>query len=157
MDRKSLPHYLGVQQEAEGCEEFMGLIEIAHVNNSDMAVSAAGRGRFAVVGEPIVAVDLISTVAAPGSATGEDLLSAIRGAAAWWRIEAARVPGGDPPDIRALCRRRSALRDLIEVLVDDRPVQQGTASDLNLFIQSAPTSTRWQLTGTGLCAEDALA
>ena len=34
----------------------MPLIEISNVYNSDMAVGAAGRGRFAVIGEPIVAV-----------------------------------------------------------------------------------------------------
>jgi predicted RNA-binding Zn ribbon-like protein len=53
----------------------MGLIEIANAYNSDMAVSTAGRGRFTVTGEPIVAVDLINTVAAPGSATAGDLLA----------------------------------------------------------------------------------
>ena len=131
----------------------MGLIEIPNAYNSGMAASAAGRGRYAVIGEPIVAVDLINTIAAPGSAGGEDLLSADRGAEAWWRIEGTRVPGGDLPDIRALRRLRSALRDLIEALVDDRPIPQGTVSDLNFFMQSAPASTRLQLTGTGLCAE----
>ena len=131
----------------------MGLIEISNVYNSDMAVSAAGRGRYAVIGEPIVAVDLINTVAAPGSARGEDLLAADRGAEAWWRIEGTRVPGGDLPDIRALRRLRSVLRDLIEALVDNRPIPQGTVSDLNFFMQSAPASTRLRLTGTGLRTE----
>jgi len=131
----------------------MALIEIPNVYNSDMAVSAAGRGRYAVIGEPIVAVDLINTVAAPGSAREEDLLSAHRGAEAWWHIESARVPGGDLPDVRALRRLRSALRDLIEALVDNRPIPQGTVSDLNFFMQSAPASTRLELTGTGLRAE----
>ena len=131
----------------------MGLIEITYVNSSDRAVGASGRGRFTVVGEPIVALDLINTVAAPGSAAGEDLLSADRGAGAWWRIEAARVPGGDVPDIGALRRLRLALRDLIEALVDDRPVPQGTVSDLNCFMQSAPASTRLRLTAAGLRAE----
>ena len=137
----------------EGFEEFMGLIEIPNVYNSDMAVSTAGRGRSAVIGEPIVAVDLINTVAAPGSALGEDLLSADRGAEAWWRIEGTRLPAGALPDVRALRRLRSALRDLIEALVDNRPIPQRTVSDLNFFMQSAPTSTRLRLTGTGLRAE----
>ncbi|HEX3308945.1 MAG TPA: hypothetical protein VHS32_22065, partial [Streptosporangiaceae bacterium] len=75
-----------------------------------MTARASGRGRLAIVGEPIVAVDLINTVAAPGSAVTYDLLSAERGAAAWWRIERARVPGGGLPDIQALHRLRSALR-----------------------------------------------
>jgi predicted RNA-binding Zn ribbon-like protein len=131
----------------------MELIEIPNVYNSDMAVSTAGRGRSAVIGAPIVAVDLINTIAAPGSATREDLLSADGGAAAWWRIERTRVPDGDLPDVLALRRLRSTLRDLIEALVDDRPVPQRTVSDLNSYMQSAPTSTRLQLTGTGLRAE----
>jgi hypothetical protein len=85
----------------------MALIEIPNIGNSDMTVRAVGRGRLAVVGEPVVAVDLINTVAAPGSAVADDLLSADRGAEAWWRIEKARVPTGDVPDIIAVNPRRS--------------------------------------------------
>jgi len=118
-----------------------------------MAVRTAGRTRFAVVGEPIVALDLIDTVAAPGSASADDLLSADRDAEAWWRIEGARVPDGDLPDIRALRRLRSALRAMIEALADGRPVPQAAVSDLNFFMQSAPASTRLVLTGTGLRTE----
>jgi CGNR zinc finger len=84
----------------------MALIEIPNAYTADMAVSTAGRGHFAVIGEPIVAVDPINTVAAPGSPAAEDLLPADRDAEAWWRIENARVPGGDLPDIRALRRLR---------------------------------------------------
>ena len=131
----------------------MTLIEIPNVYNSDMAASASGRGRIAIIGEPIVAVDLINTGAAPGSAVTDDLLSAERGAAAWWRIERARVPGGGLPDIHALRRLRSALRDMIEALVNDRPVPQAAVSDLNFFTHWAPASTRLRLTGTGLLAE----
>jgi predicted RNA-binding Zn ribbon-like protein len=118
-----------------------------------MAASASGRSRLAIVGEPVVAVDLINTVAAPGSAVTNDLLSAERGAAAWWRVERARVPDGGLPDIQALRRLRSALRDVIVALVDDCPVSQGAVSDLNFFTRSAPASTRLRLTGTGLLAE----
>ena len=128
----------------------MALIEIPNVCNSDAVASAAGHGRFAVIGEPSVAVDLINTAAAPGSAAADDLLSAHHGAEAWWRLQKARVPPGDMPDIRALHRLRSALRDMIEALVDDRPVTQASVSDLNFFMQSAPASTRLQLTTTGL-------
>jgi hypothetical protein len=41
----------------------MALIEIPNVYNSDMTARASGR--LAIVGEPIVAVDLINTGAAP--------------------------------------------------------------------------------------------
>jgi hypothetical protein len=50
----------------------MALIEIPNVYNSDMTARASGRGRLAIVGEPIVAVDLINTGAAPGSAVTND-------------------------------------------------------------------------------------
>ena len=110
----------------------------------------SGRGRFAVTGEPIVAVDLINTVAPPGSPAADDLLRSDRDAEAWWQIERARVPDGDLPDIRAVRRLRAALREIIEALVDRCPVPQAAVTDLNFFMQSAPASTRLVLTGTGL-------
>jgi predicted RNA-binding Zn ribbon-like protein len=131
----------------------MALIEIPNIFNSGTGAGAAGRGRFAIIGEPIVAVDLINTVAAPGSSTGDDLLSAEHGARAWWRIEGSRLPPGEPPDIRALHRLRSALRDIIEAVVDDRPVSNASVSDLNFYMRSAPASTRLRLIGTGLRTE----
>jgi len=152
MDRTSLAHYLCPWQGVEGFEEFMALIEIPNVYNSDTAVSS-GRGRFAVIGEPIVAVDLINTVAVPGSSAGTDLLSVDRGAEAWWRIERTRVPPGDFPETRALRRLRLALRDVIEALIDDLPVPKASVSELNFFMQSAPASTRLAPTAEGLRAE----
>ena len=130
----------------------MALIEISNVYNSGTAVGP-GRGRFAVIGEPIVAVDLINTVAVPGSSAGTDLLSVDRGAEAWWQIERTRVPPGDLPETRALRRLRSALREVIEALVDDSPVPKAPVSELNFFMQSAPASTRLALTAEGLRAE----
>ena len=118
-----------------------------------MAISATDPRRFAVIGEPIVAVDLINTVATPGSPAADDLLTADGDAQTWWRIEGTRAPGGDLPDIRALRRLRAALRAMIEALVDGRPVTQGAAADLNFFMLSAPTSTRLLLTETGLRTE----
>src|SRR5271170_1904750 len=152
MDRTSLAHYLYLWQEVKGFEEFMALIEMPNVYNSHNAASP-GRGRFAVIGEPIVAIDLINTVAAPGSRAGNDLLSVDRGAEAWWRVERARVPSGDLPDTRALRRLRSVLRDAIEALVDGRPVPKASVFELNFFMQSAPTSTRLAMTEDGLRAE----
>ena len=117
-----------------------------------MAMSA-GRRRFTVMGEPIVAVDLINTVAPPGSPRWDDLLTTDRDAEAWWRVEGARVPGGDLPDIRAVRRLRSVLREMTEALVDGGPVPPAAVSDLNSFMQSAPASTRLLMTGTGLYAQ----
>jgi predicted RNA-binding Zn ribbon-like protein len=130
----------------------MALIEIPNSYNSRVA-GTAGRGRFALIGEPIVAVDLINTVAAPGSAPGDDLLSADRGAEAWWRLQRARVPDGDLPAVRALRRLRLALRETIEALMDDRPVPKGAVSELNFFTQSAPASRLLLPTAAGLRVE----
>jgi predicted RNA-binding Zn ribbon-like protein len=153
MDSNEPGTLLMPEARRQGFEEFMTPIELPNAYTSDMAVSFAGRGRFAVVGEPIVALDLIDTVAAPGSPAAEDLLSAERDAEAWWRIEGARVPDGDLPDIRALRRLRSALRAMIEALADGRPVPLAAVSDLNFFTQSAPASTRLLLTEAGLRTE----
>jgi predicted RNA-binding Zn ribbon-like protein len=131
----------------------MALIEISNSYNSDTTGGAAGRSRFVVIGEPVVAVDLINTVAAPGSAAADDLLSADVGAQAWWRAERARMPGGDLPDIHALRRLRMALRDTIEALIDGCPVPHAAVSDLNFFMQSAPASMRLEQTATGLRAQ----
>jgi predicted RNA-binding Zn ribbon-like protein len=130
----------------------MALIEIPNLYDSGPAVSRT-RGRFAVIGEPIVAVDLINTVAAPGSPVADDLLSADRGAEAWWQIERARVPDSDLPDIRALRRLRAALRQTIEALMDGQTAPQAAVSELNFFMESAPASMRLLRTGTGLRAE----
>jgi predicted RNA-binding Zn ribbon-like protein len=128
----------------------MALIEITNTDDSGGVADAAGRTRSVLVGEPVVAVDLINTAAAPGSPASDDLLSADRGAQAWWRIEARRVPPGELPDARAVRRLRSALRELIEALLDGRPVPEAAVAELNFFMRSVPLSTHLRLTGTGL-------
>ena len=138
---------------SQGFEEFMALIEIPNAYTFDMVTSAAGPTRFAVIGEPVVAVDLINTVAAPGSPTTVDLLAADRDVQAWWRIEGTRVPGGDLPDIQALRRLRTALRAVIEPLMDGRPIPRAAVADLNFFMQSAPASTRLAMIAEGLRAK----
>jgi len=153
MDRNEPDTLLVPAARAEGFEEFMALIEISNIYSYGTAESTVSRSRLAIIGEPIVAVDLINTIAAPGSPVPDDLLSADRGAEAWWRIERTRLPGGDLPDIRALRRLRSVLRDMIEVLVDHGTVPQVAVSDLNIFMQSAPASTRLRLTEAGLRTE----
>lgn len=123
---------------SQGFEEFMALIEITNDYTFDMVTSGAGPKRFAVIGEPVVAVDLINTIATPGSPTTDDLPTADREVQAWWRIEGTRVPGGDLPDIRAFRQLRTALRAVIEPLMDGRPVPRGAVADLNFFMHSAP-------------------
>jgi predicted RNA-binding Zn ribbon-like protein len=79
-------------------------------------------------------------------------MSVDRGAEAWWQIESARAAQRSARD-RALRRLRSALRDLIEALVDDHPVPKASVSELNFLMQSAPASTRLALIAAGLRAE----
>jgi predicted RNA-binding Zn ribbon-like protein len=153
MDRNQ-PDTLQISRaRAEGFEEFMALIEIPNVFHSGTPASAGRRERFVLIGEPVLAVDLINTVAVPGSPGGADLLSADHGAEAWWRVQGARVPHGDPPDTGALRRLRSALRDMIEALLDDRPIPKASVSELNFFMQSAPASTRLEVTEAGLAVQ----
>lgn len=118
-----------------------------------MSLSAAGHRRFAVLGEPVVAVDLINTIASPGSPVADDLLRAGENAAAWWRYQENRVPPGDIPDIQAVRRLRTVLREIIEAVVDGLPAPSAAVADLNFFTQSAPASTWLIRTDKGLRAE----
>jgi hypothetical protein len=135
---------------AKSFEAFMAVIEIPNAYTSDMAISTPGSERFVMVGTPIVAVEIIHTVAAPGSPAAEDLLSADRDAEAWWRIEGTRAPrqrhSGHPRPAPAA----RDLRETIEALVDRRPVPPAAVSDLNFFMRPAPVSTRLLPAGTGL-------
>jgi len=81
MDRNESDTLLMPEARAEGFEEFMALIEIPNIYNSDTAV---GRGRFAVIGEPIVAVDLINTVAAPPGKRSMTAVPSSRSMATIW-------------------------------------------------------------------------
>jgi hypothetical protein len=118
-----------------------------------MSVSASGHRRFAVLGEPIVAVDLIDTIAPPGSPVADDLLRVGENAAAWWRHQKDRMPPGDIPDIQAVRRLRAVLREIIEAVVDGLPAPPAAASELNFFTQSSPISTWLICTNKGLRAE----
>jgi predicted RNA-binding Zn ribbon-like protein len=131
----------------------MALIEIPNARCSGASPTAAGRGRLTLIGEPIVAVDLVNTGAAPGSPARDDLLASKRGAQAWWQIEQARLPPAGQPDLRALRRLRAALREVLEALLDDRPVPAAAVSELNFFTQLSPTSIRLTLATDGLRAQ----
>jgi hypothetical protein len=103
----------------------MALIEIPNFYESGTAVSRA-RGRLVIIGEPVVAVDLINTVAAPRIARGEGspLRRSRRGGLVADR-ESARA-GRRPAGLRALRRLRAVLRQTIEALMDPRPVCAAT-------------------------------
>jgi predicted RNA-binding Zn ribbon-like protein len=116
-------------------------------------VTAGDRWRSALLGEPVVAVDLIDTIAVPGSPVADDLLIDDDNAAVWWRLESGRVPAGDIPDIRALRRLRAALRCAIEAVVDGAPLSEGTVADLNFFMRSVPVSRYLVRTEAGLHTE----
>jgi predicted RNA-binding Zn ribbon-like protein len=116
-------------------------------------VTAGDRWRFALFGEPVVGVDLIDTIAVPGSPVADDLLADEDNAAAWWRLESDRVPAGDIPDIQGLRRLRSALRRAIEAVLDGAPLPEGTVADLNFFMQSVPVSRYLVRSEAGLRTE----
>jgi predicted RNA-binding Zn ribbon-like protein len=118
-----------------------------------MADTGASHVRFAVLGEPIVAVDLVDTVAPPGSPVMDDLLGDDDAVAAWWRHEESRVPGGALPDTRALLRLRAALRELLEALLDGLPVPETVLADLNFYAESVPVSIILLRTDTGLTTQ----
>jgi predicted RNA-binding Zn ribbon-like protein len=118
-----------------------------------MANNGASQVRFAVLGEPIVAVDLVDTVAPPGSPVMADLLGDDDAVAAWWRHEKSRVPGGALPDTRALLRLRATLRELLEGLLDGITVPDTVLADLNFFTESVPVSTILLRTAAGLTTQ----
>ena len=63
------------------------------------------------------------------------------------------MPPGNIPDIQAVCRLRTVLREIIEAVVDGLPAPSAAVSDLNFFTQSAPVSTWLIRTDKGLSAE----
>jgi predicted RNA-binding Zn ribbon-like protein len=80
----------------------------------------------------------------------DDLLPDDDSAEAWWRLELGRVPAGDLPDIHALHRLRTALRQAFEAVLDGVPVPDWTVADLNFFMRSAPVSPLLVRTGVEL-------
>jgi predicted RNA-binding Zn ribbon-like protein len=105
------------------------------------------RAGFLVGGEPLVALDLadtLMTVTDPPT----DLLADPARAAAWWALQATRLPDGPTPDPVATRRLRAAIRDTLDAHLEGRAPQVTSVEDLNAAAAAVPTSPRL-LTGGG--------
>jgi predicted RNA-binding Zn ribbon-like protein len=107
------------------------------------------RAGFTMGGEPLVALDLVDTlmtVADPPI----DLLEPAERSAAWWHLEATRLPEGPVPPPAATRRLRAALRDLFDAHLQNRPPHTTSVEDVNAAAAAVPTSPRIVATDHGL-------
>lgn len=105
------------------------------------------RAGFPVGGEPLVALDLadtLITVTDPHT----DLLSDQERAAAWWAVQAPRLPEGPVPDPAATRRLRGAIRDVLDARLEGRAPRDTSVEDLNAAVAAVPTSARLLADGT---------
>lgn len=103
-------------------------------------------------GEPLVALDLADTLMLAAE-TPVDLLDSTDQAAAWWRLQARRLPDGPVPDPVAARRLRAAIRDLLDAHLDAREPLPTSLEDVNAAAAAVPTSTRLVGDGDGVHSE----
>jgi predicted RNA-binding Zn ribbon-like protein len=106
------------------------------------------RAGFTLGGEPLVALDLVNTV----KLTVEppvDLFDSPERVAAWWALEADRLPTGPTPDLAATRRLRAAIRDLFDAQLEGRAPDPTSVDDVNAAVAAAPTSLRLIGPGAG--------
>ena len=101
-------------------------------------VQAAG---FPMGGEPLVALDLADTVMTVGEPV-TDLIGTAAAGAAWWKVQARRLPPGPVPDPAAVRRLRAAVRDLLDAHLQGRAPDPTSLEDVNATAASVPTSPR---------------
>ena len=105
-------------------------------------LEAVQREGFPVGGEPLVALDLVDTeivVVDPA----QDLLEAPERSAAWWALQAARLPEeSSAPDPAAVRRLRTAIRDLFDAHLEGRAPRATSVEDVNAAAASVPASPR---------------
>ena len=104
-------------------------------------LEAVQREGFPVGGEPLVALDLVDTeivVVDPA----QDLLEASERAAAWWALQATRLPESSTPDPAAVRRLRTAIRDLFDAHLEGRTPRATSVEDVNATAASVPSSPR---------------
>ncbi|MET9879858.1 ABATE domain-containing protein [Actinacidiphila glaucinigra] len=109
-------------------------------------LQAAG---FPMGGEPLVVLDLADTVMT-ARRPAVDLLETPAAAAAWWGIQARRLPPGPAPDPVATRRLRAAVREALDAHLEGRPVDPVAVDDINAAASSAPVSPRLVVTPEGL-------
>jgi predicted RNA-binding Zn ribbon-like protein len=96
---------------------------------------------FPVGADPLVAVDLADTLITAVDPP-QDLIEDDERAAAWWALEAPRLPSATTPTAVALRSLRTPVRDLLDALVDGRTPSAGSIADLNAAAASVPSSPR---------------
>ncbi len=96
---------------------------------------------FPVGADPLVAVDLADTLITAVDPP-QDLIEDDERAAAWWALEAPRLPSAATPSAVALRSLRTPVRDLLDALVAGRTPSTGSIADLNAAAASVPSSPR---------------
>ncbi|MEU4092903.1 ABATE domain-containing protein [Streptomyces sp. NPDC026673] len=109
-------------------------------------LQAAG---FPMGGEPLVVLDLADTVMTTRRPV-TDLIGTAAAAAAWWGIQARRLPRGPAPDAVATRRLRAAVREAFDAHLEGRPVDPAAVEDINAAASAAPVSPRLVVTAEGL-------
>ena len=104
-------------------------------------LEAVQREGFPVGGEPLVALDLVDTQALAVDPV-QDLLEAPERSAAWWALQATRLPESSTPDPAAVRRLRAAIRDLFDAHLEGRAPKSTSVEDVNAAAASVPSSPR---------------
>jgi predicted RNA-binding Zn ribbon-like protein len=103
------------------------------------ALAAAQASGFPVGGEPL-AVDLADTLVTVTSPP-TDLLSSDQHNAAFWALQAARLPAGAAvPDISATQAIRGAVRELLDAHLEQRSPAPDALETVNRAAAAAPAS-----------------
>ena len=99
------------------------------------------RHGFPMGGEPLVALDFADTLMTAVDPQ-VDLLASAERAAAWWRVQLARLPESPVPDPAAARRLRTAVRDLLDAHLEHRAPRPTSVEDVNAAAAAVPTSVR---------------
>ncbi|MDX8049601.1 ABATE domain-containing protein [Lentzea sp. BCCO 10_0798] len=103
---------------------------------------------FPMGAEPLVALDLVDTHALCLDPV-RDLLADEAGHAAWWALQADRLPDAAPPAMSATRRLRAVLRELFDAHLTGRTPDPALIADLNAVAAAVPTSPRLDGWGAG--------
>ncbi|WP_329129490.1 ABATE domain-containing protein [Streptomyces sp. NBC_01476] len=106
---------------------------------------------FPMGGEPLVALDLADTLITVGDPPA-DLIAAPAAGAAWWELQARRLPPGPVPEPVAVRRLRTAVREVLDARLEGRAADPAALEDINAAAASAPSSPRLVADGDGLHA-----
>lgn len=104
-------------------------------------LSELQRHGFPMGAEPLVALDLADTVMT-ATRPETDLLGRPEEVAIWWSLQAGRLPDAPTPDLTAVRRLRTAVRDLLDSHLEGRAPRATSVEDINAIAASVPTSPR---------------